>query len=155
PTGREVRKLVTASGVRDAKSIRWLIAPPGNRIGRRWSTRAVGSTSCRPAIPPAISRRGQSPQRPPQRRRPPQPGRQRPARYASSTPGRFAPAHRTLDGELAEDGPRDVSQHHHHVPERPRRPYQFLALGRCRDRQVGDVLLVDGERRFLGYRGLP
>ncbi len=50
---------------------------------------------------------------------------------------------------------RDVPYHHHHVPKRSRRPHQFLALGRRRDRQFGDVFLVDGERRFLGAGGLP
>src|SRR5829696_1250074 len=142
-TGTAAPPIARECAVRGARSARSPAVLPGNRIGRRWSMRATGWTSCTPATPPAISRLARSPQRPPPRRPPPPPGRSRPVRCAS------------LDGKLAEDRPRDVSQHHHHVPERPRRPYQFLAFGRCRDRQFRDVLLVDGERRFLGARGLP
>ena len=64
-----------ARGGRAARAGRARTALPGRRIGRPWSARAVGSTSCTPAIPPALSRPGRRPPRPPPRRPPPPSGR--------------------------------------------------------------------------------
>src|SRR5579884_1332245 len=59
------------------------------------------------------------------------------------------------DGELAEDRPRDMTQNHHHVAKCRWRPDQFLTFRGRADGEVGDLLLVDGERCFFEMGAHP